>query len=415
MNVEFDEVMDEFVLESLDHLGKVESLLLSLEASGQEDSEIAINRIFRAVHSIKGSAGFVGLSKINHLAHATESVLDQVRSKRLTVAASVIDVLLLAIDHLRGMVGQARQSNEMEIKDLVRAFEEITSKSEPSVISNAVIAPHEAEPQLKPTAIVPALTKSSETVIGTAKKSHGKSSIRVPVTTLNRLISLAGKLNCCRDRLIHAVRSKQSDRLESMTAELDRVACDLQGTIMQTSVQPIGSVFSRVSRMVRDLGSKLGKQCELVIDGRDVEIDKSIAEAIADPIVHMVRNSLDHGLEKSQERITKGKPPTGKITLAAFNRGDRVCIEIQDDGAGISVTTIKAKAVSKGHITQVQANRMSDREALRLIFTPGFSTATGVSEVSRRVSGWTSCEPISSSWAASSILKTGKEREPPFE
>lgn len=406
MGMEFDDLIGDFITEALEHLGDVESLLLSLESATPESAGEAVQRVFRAVHSVKGAAGFLGLTRINELAHAAENVLNLIRENQLTPTTQIVDVLLRSIDQLRGMVTHAGESNSVDVAGLVQILDALTGGS-PEIPAAAVadlavetqvveapsaISPVEGEPapsgtmstqprDSKPSIAHPEVQKSAASE---GAKSPADASIRVPVTTLDRLMNLAGELVLSRNRLVQAVSTRQKHALESISSELDHVTCELQETIMRTRMQPIGNVFSRFTRVVRDLTAKLGKQCDLVIEGRDVEVDKSIAEAIGDPLLHLVRNSLDHGLEKPEERIRKGKIASGRITLAAFHRGGKVCIEIQDDGAGIPVAKVKAKAISQGLITEDQAGRMADREALRLIFAPGFSTAAQLTDVSGR-------------------------------
>lgn len=411
MSLEFDDLIDEFVTEALEHLGDVESLLLSLETAGADEATEAIQKVFRAVHSVKGAAGFLGLTRINELAHSAENVLNLIRSNELTPNTQIIDVLLRSIDQLRGMVSNARESNVVEVAELVGVLEKIANHSmeivgvetpapEPAAVIDQAeeSALDETEPvlEVEPQAPTPRqpmnLPETTPAAAATPKSGASNESsktpvdanIRVPVTTLDQLMNLAGELVLSRNRLLQAVSTKQGHLLESISSELDHVTCELQETIMRTRMQPIGNVFSRFTRVVRDLSTKLGKQCDLSIEGREVEVDKSIAEAIGDPLSHLVRNSLDHGLEKPEERLRKGKPAAGRITLAAFHRGGKVCIEIQDDGAGIPVAKIKSKAISQGLITEDQASRMADREALRLIFAPGFSTAAQITDVSGR-------------------------------
>jgi two-component system chemotaxis sensor kinase CheA len=404
MSIDLDDLVDGFVTESLEHLGDVESLLLSLESASSESASEAVQRVFRAVHSVKGAAGFLGLERITQLAHAAENVLNLMRDDKLSPTTQIVDVLLQSIDQLRGMVTNISESNNADVARLVHVLDAIASGS-PELPADPLVhvtpETHKAIEQESPCAETEkdstitelaqpdelkssALPQSPKSAASECAKSPADANIRVPVATLDRLMNLAGELVLSRNRLVQAVSTRQKHALESISSELDHVTCELQETIMRTRMQPIGNVFSRFTRVVRDLTAKLGKQCELIIEGRDVEVDKSIAEAIGDPLLHLVRNSLDHGLEKPEDRIRNGKGAAGRITLAAFHRGGKVCIEIQDDGAGIPVAKIKAKAISQGLITEDQASRMADREALRLIFAPSFSTAAQLTEVSGR-------------------------------
>lgn len=215
-------------------------------------------------------------------------------------------------------------------------------------------------------------------------KSTPEANIRVSVSVLDVLMNLAGELVLSRNQLLQAVSTEEKNGLDAISARLDQVTSELQEAIMQTRMQQIGSVFGKFPRVVRDLGSKLGKQCDLEIEGKEVEVDKTIIEAIGDPLTHLVRNSIDHGIEMPDVRVAAGKSAKGNIQLRAFYQAGKVRIEIRDDGAGINPKTLKDKAVQKGIISAEKAEQMSDREAIRLIFAPGFSTAAEVTDVSGR-------------------------------
>lgn len=213
----------------------------------------------------------------------------------------------------------------------------------------------------------------------------GDTSIRVSVGLLDHLMNLAGELVLGRNQLLQMIATKDQSGLESVGGRLNQVTSELQEAIMQTRMQPIGSVFNKFPRVVRDLSSKLGKQCDLVIEGKDVELDKSIIEAIGDPLTHLIRNSVDHGIERPEVRTAKGKKPSGTVVLRAFHQAGKVNITITDDGAGIDAEKLKAKAIEKGLITSNAAAReMTERDAIRLIFHPGFSMAEKVTDVSGR-------------------------------
>lgn len=230
----------------------------------------------------------------------------------------------------------------------------------------------------------PATAQDSAPAKAAAPGTPAETSIRVSISLLDHLMNLAGELVLGRNQLLQMIATKDSSRLEAVAAKLNQVTSELQETIMQTRMQPIGSVFNKFPRVVRDLSGKLGKQCDLVIEGKDVELDKSIIETIGDPLTHLVRNSVDHGIELPSVRTSRGKRPTGTITLKAYHQAGKVNIRISDDGAGIDAEKLKQKAVEKGLITAAQAREMSQRDAIRLIFHPGFSTAEKVTDVSGR-------------------------------
>ena len=209
-------------------------------------------------------------------------------------------------------------------------------------------------------------------------------SIRVGVGVLDKLMTLAGELVLSRNQLLQTVGSKDQTKFEAVSARVDQVTTDLHETVMQARMQVVGTVFNRFPRVVRDLSGHLGKQCELKIEGADVELDKSIIEAIGDPLTHLVRNAVDHGVEMPQQRQAAGKPAKATVVLRAFHQAGKVNISISDDGGGIDAARLKQKAVANGQLSPEQARTMSDREALGLIFRPGFSTAEKVTDVSGR-------------------------------
>jgi len=235
--------------------------------------------------------------------------------------------------------------------------------------------------------------------------------VRVNVALLDRLMNLAGELVLSRNQLLSAVSLGAKEGLENIASRVDQVTSELQETIMQTRMQPIGTIFSRFPRVVRDLSAKLGKECSLEIEGSEVEVDKTIVEAMGDPLTHLVRNSVDHGIERPEQRAANGKLVMGTIRLRAFHQAGKVCIRIEDDGGGMDPAKLKAKAVEKGLITGEQASMMTDGEALRLIFAPGFSTAATVTDVSGRGVGMdvvrTNIEQLGGTVDIESTLKQG--------
>jgi two-component system chemotaxis sensor kinase CheA len=211
-----------------------------------------------------------------------------------------------------------------------------------------------------------------------------ENSIRVQVGVLDCLMNLAGELVLGRNQLMQTISTEAHTGIDAVAARLDQVTTELQEAIMRTRMQPIGAAFSKFPRVVRDLSAKLGKQCEVLMDGKEVDVDKTILEAIGDPLTHLVRNSIDHGIERPEVRQSAGKPAAGTVHLRAYHQAGKVRIDVADDGGGIHPTKLKQKAVEKGVITAEQASRMGDREATRLIFHPGFSTSEKLTDVSGR-------------------------------
>ncbi|HAN99197.1 MAG TPA: hybrid sensor histidine kinase/response regulator [Planctomycetaceae bacterium] len=421
MAFEDAELIAAFVVESLEHLADVENQLLSIESGGAEIDIELVNTVFRAVHSVKGAAGFLGLQTINRLSHSLENVLNRVRNRELVPDSAIVDVLLKGADQLRQLLQQVERSNSVDVTSHVVKLDRIADGSwrsaeaddtEPTATASevtsvpAVAAPRPAAPSpiptvasTSPSAAAPVavptvdddapVSSRGDDASGSAKRADGNAAasdlnIRVPVTVLDRLMNLAGELVLSRNQLLQTMGTPDRIGLESAAAGLDQVTSELQEAIMQTRMQPIGTVFGKFPRIVRDLSAKLGKQCNLTIEGREVEVDKTIIEAISDPLTHLIRNSVDHGLESPSARQAKGKKAAGTLTLRAFHQAGKVRIDIQDDGAGINPSVIKAKAIEKQLITPEQAMTMGDREAIRLIFAPGFSTAAAVTDVSGR-------------------------------
>lgn len=419
MSFEDDAIVAEFIIESNEHLADVESLLLNIEAAGADFNADAINRVFRAVHSIKGAAGFLGMMKINDLAHSLENVLNRMRNRELAPNSEIVDLLLRAADLLRTLINSigSEREGKREVYDISPYVTALDYLHEHGVCSGAdedcdvvPVDPPAPVPVLEvkhedlyplevPAAIAPlspanaSVTKASpvpasETAAtpaaGTDHAAAADTNIRVPVQVLDRLMNLAGELVLSRNQLLQAVSANGQSGLETISARVDQVTSELQEAIMQTRMQPLAHVFNRFPRVVRDLSAKLGKQCELEIHGKEVEVDKSIIEAIGDPLIHLVRNSLDHGVEAPDVRQQKGKRPGGTITIEASHQAGRVNLVVRDDGAGIDPAKLRSKAIAKGILTTEQAAALSDRDALELIFHPGFSTAEQVTAVSGR-------------------------------
>lgn len=411
MDIEDEELLGEFVVESNEHLANIENEILAIEEGGADIDVDLVNKVFRGVHSIKGAAGFLGLTTIQELAHSLENVLNKVRSAELVPDSDNTNVMLRAGDKLRALLNDAANSNDVDVSDQIADLNRVLAVSE----ANPNTINHEAEavaaaaplfeqacetatadtsadlPHTEPPAEAtdPSATPSTAATPAPAEAAPAKataieSSIRVPVGVLDQLMNLAGELVLSRNQLMQAVASDERMGLDNAASDLDQVTSALQEAIMQTRMQPIGSVFGKFPRIVRDLSSQLGKQCKIEIEGKEVEVDKTIVEAIGDPLTHLIRNSVDHGVEGPEQRAANKKNPEGTVWLRAFHKAGKVCIEIQDDGAGIDPARLRAKAMEKGLLSADRAEQMSDREAVRLIFHPGFSTAEKVSDVSGR-------------------------------
>ena len=426
---EEDPIVAEFIVESREHLADIENQLLAIESAGANIDVDLVNTVFRGVHSIKGAAGFLDFSVLGNLAHSLENVLNLVRNLELVPDSTITNVMLRAADALRGMIDDIHHSNDVDASAHIAELQKIadgvakdsevetelpaaansppptselideTAATDTTASVSAETQPELASPTPEPTAIPtpqtpPEVTtpansdqprqKKSGAVGSVTSSAPADTNIRVSVRLLDSLMNLAGELVLSRNQLVQQVGSDSTTQLDSVAARVDQVTSELQEAIMQTRMQVIGTVFGKFPRVVRDLSSQLDKQCQLTIEGEDVELDKSIIEAIGDPLTHLIRNSVDHGIESPEQRVTAGKSATGTIVLRAFHQAGKVNISISDDGAGIDTARLKEKAISRGLITPETARDMSEREVLRLIFHPGFSMAENVTGVSGR-------------------------------
>ncbi|WP_428308097.1 chemotaxis protein CheW [Lacipirellula sp.] len=422
------DLIAEFVAESRDHLSNIEGQFLEIEANGADIDVDLVNQVFRGIHSIKGAAGFLGLVTVNRLAHSLENVLGLMRTRELTPDSVKVDVMLRASDALAKLVNDPAASEGADIDQHVSQLDDIFAGAQLTLETVAVkthvavsaeeqrqldmtaavdfveqaMFVEECETTLAPAPIVEmpvaqpiaapvaAANRSDECDQPTAPATNGattapaESSIRVQVGVLDSLMNLAGELVLGRNQLIQALNADGHAGIDAVASRLDQVTTELQEAIMRTRMQPIGAVFSKFPRVIRDLSAKLGKQCNIIMDGKEVDVDKTILEAIGDPLTHLVRNSIDHGVERPEARTAAGKPAMGTIFLRAYHEAGKVRIDIADDGGGIHPEKLRSKAVEKGVVTAEQASRLSDRDAIRLIFHPGFSTAEKITDISGR-------------------------------
>lgn len=431
MQIEDDEILQGFIEESLEHLSDIENDLLAIEEAGENIDEDLVNKVFRAAHSIKGGAGFMGLTAIQELSHAAENILGMIRSKKLVPTPEIINILLLAADQLQSMIEDVHSSNDVDISSFIEPLNAIAEGN----FSKQAAAPRPAKTNVPPPAPpkeqVPEVHEVAESLVSEPEsnalpeeeteeffeedvddtdtsndlplqlsssksssisanevskmaQSKGETSIRVHVSLLDSLMTLAGELVLSRNQLLQTIASEDFRNAETVGQRIDLITSELQEAIMLTRMQPIGNVFNKFPRVVRDLSKKLKKTIDLTIVGKDVELDKTIIEAINDPLTHLVRNSVDHGIEPPDERKRLGKAETGLVILKAYHEAGQVVIEISDDGKGLDGDVLAASAVNKGLLTLEQTQVMSEKERINLIFLPGFSTAKQVTDVSGR-------------------------------
>lgn len=409
------ELLGEFYAEAVDHLQQIEAALLALDQ--QPDDPEALNSIFRSFHTIKGNAGFLGLVPMQTLAHEVESLLDLARNHKLRLTAVIITEILRSRDALAALTQQVARALEqgllpdqiVPVSHLMRAVKKLAvadrdaspasklaavaagAPSVPSpVVTEFFAAPPTApapDPSQEHGEVVPAPPKATSNAIeaaATGKSGVGNQTVRVNTDKLDSLMDVVGELVIVQSQLIETSRLNGGvgTGLQRNVAQLSRITKELQSTAMSLRMIPIKSTFQKMERLARDLARDFGKKVSFMTSGEDTELDRTVVEEIGDPLVHMVRNALDHGLEPTADRVAKGKPETGSLHLRAHHQGGSIVIELQDDGKGIDADRIYRKAVEKGIIAA--GTQLSRDEMLALIFAPGLSTAEKVTSVSGR-------------------------------
>lgn len=399
---EQDEILNDFLVECGEGLGKLDQDFVVLEKEPSNTS--LIGSIFRTIHTIKGTCGFLGLPKLENVAHGAENVLSKMRDGKMPVTPEAITILLEAVDHIKEIMSYIEEKRKEPEKnyDFIRQRLDallngqassgpvVARAAAPPVVPPTIVptppAPVKDEKSVPPTTQVKAEPMKEEPIVVAGDKGHtaAESSIRVNIEILDKLMNLVGELVLARNQLVQRVRERDDVIYASSAQRLNLVTTELQDAVMKTRMQPIKNVWDKFPRVVRDLAKTQGKEVELVMEGADTELDRTLLEAIKDPLTHMVRNTVDHGIESPEIRKERGKPAKGTLHLKAYHGGGQIIVDIKDDGGGINVEKVKKKAVEKGLISQERAESMSDREALDLIFLPGLSTAEKVTNVSGR-------------------------------
>jgi two-component system chemotaxis sensor kinase CheA len=420
-----DELTREFLIESQEGLDRMERCLTELEERPRDNA--LLGEIFRSVHTIKGTTGFLGFKRLEKLAHAGENLLGLLRDDKLTADSAVITGLLQLMDGLRAILktieSEATEGDGEDVALIARLDELRTpalQAAKPAAAAQQVkrmtavqagagsppggrastpavppIAPANTEsapagaaaaspemPVPQPEPAAPALQADASKPRTATSGSAAESSLRVDVAVLNRMMNLVGELVLTRNQVLQATAADPN--MTMLSRRLDMVTADLRESVMKARMQPVSNIFSKMPRIVRDLSQLLGRRVSLHMQGQETELDKSLLEAIKDPLTHAVRNSLDHGIEPPDVREAAGKNPEGTLTLRAGQEGSHVVIEVSDDGAGINVERVRSKAIERGLISAERATLLAERELLQLIFLPGFSTAAEVTNVSGR-------------------------------
>lgn len=414
---EMKEIIDDFLVEADELLHSLDTNLVKLESTPNDLN--LLNEIFRAAHTIKGTSSFLGFEQVTNLTHKMEDVLNKLRKAEMVVTPIIMDLLLESLDTLKVLITNVHESNfeEVEISPIIARLIEVQENqtAPPPAVEEKVVQPKplpeialqsitaaeamQATPSVPQAPNVPVATTidpsskpAAKKLVVESKKAAGDQTIRVDVDRLDSLMNLMGELVLGRNALVQTVgklavddaTSQHAEQLNQAAASLNYITTELQMAVMKMRMQPVGKVFSKFPRLVRDLTRDNGKQIELLMSGEETELDKSVIEEIGDPLVHIIRNSCDHGIEMPDVRVAKGKPAKGTVALAACQEGSNIVIRIKDDGKGLDVAAIRDKAVERGLATRAEVDKMPDKEVFRYIFEAGLSTAKVVSDVSGR-------------------------------
>lgn len=429
-----EELLQDFLQEATDLLSDVDNKLVDLEKTPDEKS--LLNDIFRGFHTIKGGAGFLNATELVTLCHLTENLFDKLRNDELQLTPELMDLIMSATQGVREMFGELTQSLQPQPADpaLLDALRAVIQGGgvKPAAPAPAAPAPAAEAPAAAPAApasqvagepdwnavhaamieggvppsnatpanaphVAAAATAAApkpapKPAPRAAAPAKPETTIRVDTARLDQVLNLSGEIGLTKNRLTSLradILAGKNDSetlhaLDQAVSQLDLLVSDLQNSVMKTRMQPIGRLFQKYPRIARDLARQMGKNIELVLAGEETEVDKTMIEDLADPLIHLIRNAVDHGVESPEDRKSSGKPDKSLVRLEARQEGDHIVLIIADDGRGMSPEKIRSKAVEKGLITEEEANTLDERQSLNLIFLPGFSTKTQISDVSGR-------------------------------
>lgn len=429
-----EELLQDFLQEATDLLSDVDNKLVDLEKTPDEKS--LLNDIFRGFHTIKGGAGFLNATELVTLCHLTENLFDKLRNDELQLTPELMDLIMSATQGVREMFGELTQSVQPQPADpaLLDALRAVIqgggvkpAAPAPSAPAPAAEAPAAAPaapasqvagepdwnavhaamteggvppsnatpanaPHVAAAATAAAPKPAPKPAPRAAAPAKPETTIRVDTARLDQVLNLSGEIGLTKNRLTSLradILAGKNDSetlhaLDQAVSQLDLLVSDLQNSVMKTRMQPIGRLFQKYPRIARDLARQMGKNIELVLAGEETEVDKTMIEDLADPLIHLIRNAVDHGVESPEDRKSSGKPDKSLVRLEARQEGDHIVLIIADDGRGMSPEKIRSKAVEKGLITEEEANTLDERQSLNLIFLPGFSTKTQISDVSGR-------------------------------
>jgi two-component system chemotaxis sensor kinase CheA len=397
-----DEIVREFLVESYENLDQLDRDLVALEES--PGSRPLLSSIFRTIHTIKGTSGFLAFGRLERVAHVGENLLVELRDGRRSMDQPTTDVLLRLTDNVREILAAIEADGTegaVVIEEVVEAVE--------AVLEGRAAVVVEKEPEVPAQASAPAVEQLTDEVGALPRAAD--TSIRVDVDLLDALMRQVGELVLARNQISRLASGTADVDLARSAQRLNLIAGELQEGVMKTRMQPIEHVWSKMPRIVRDLAAACGREVQLEMTGGDTELDRGLLEAVKDPLTHLVRNAVDHGIEPADVRVAAGKAGRGVLTLRAYHAGGQVVVEVADDGRGIDPERIAAKALEKGLRTADQLASASQAELLQLLFLPGFSTAEAVTNVSGRGVGMdvvrTKVEAIGGTVDVDSTVGTG--------
>ncbi|MGC2020272.1 MAG: chemotaxis protein CheA, partial [Candidatus Sulfotelmatobacter sp.] len=422
------DIVKDFLVESYENLDRLDRELVGLEKT-PEDRE-ALGSVFRTIHTIKGTCGFLGFNKLEAVAHVGENLLTRLRDRQLTLTPEITTALLTMVDAVRQMLSQIEKTGlegERDDSVLIATLTRLLQPPAPTAPAKSVRAAEgpsettEVPPNIGDILMQRAGVTPAELRLAAKQQKEGDprrigeilveqgaalpadvvdalriqqsarpqiavsdSTVRVDVGLLDKVMNLVGELVLARNQVLQFANRMKDTSFLAASQRLNLITTELQEGVMKTRMQPIGNIWGQFPRTVRDVALGCSKEVAIEMEGKETELDKTIIEAIKDPLTHLVRNSVDHGIELPKDRVKAGKDRTGRLILRAFHEGGQVHIEITDDGAGLNAERIRKKAVERALINPEQAARMTEREIFNLIFLPGFSTAEKVTNVSGR-------------------------------
>ncbi|WP_375506005.1 chemotaxis protein CheA [uncultured Nostoc sp.] len=385
---EIDDDIEAFLVESYENLNQIEGDIIELEKASANGE--ALVRIYRSLHTLKGNCGFLPFPNLESLAHAGENLLSCLRDRQLAITPDIISTLLQTVDSIRQMLSQIQATKHEGDHDYSALIVALTRLSETKQTPKPSQSPEpavntqiDAEAQKDTAGSDFEYLNHELTEISTSTTSES-AYIRVNVNLLDQMMNLVGELVLARNQIIGFSTKFKDNGFAATCQHLNLLTAELQEGVMKTRLQPISSIWQKFPRVTRDLAIASGKEVEVEMEGADTELDKSIIETIKDPLTHLVRNCIDHGIELPAERVACGKPSLGRLFIRAFHESGKVNIEIGDDGRGLNLERLKERAQQLGLVNAVQAATMSESEAMNLIFLPGFSTAEQVTHLSGR-------------------------------